>query len=145
MSGGVKIFLFILLLPLMASIGHDVYINYFSDSDKIKEIKRLQIDPNEFLVSDVGWIWQEYHPSSMETARTMVEAEVWKVQVDPILQLPTMVVSFFPFFFGCVFLLLALVLGVWPFSRYGFTKKEKAEDFAVYKHAKSRAIKYTKK
>ena len=145
MSGGVKIFLTLLLLPLLASIGHDIYINYFSDSDKIKEIKRLQIDPDEFLVSDLGWIWQTYNPSSMEAAREQIQPEVWKAQVDPVLQLPTMVVAFFPCFFGCVFLLFALVLGVWPFSRYGFSRKDKADDFAVYKHAKSHSIKYKKR
>ena len=145
MSGGVKIFIFILLLPFFAGVGHDVYINYFSDDQKIKEIKRLQIDPEEFLVSDMGWIWTNYSPSTMQAARDMVEVEVWKESVDPILQLPTMIVGIFPLFFGCIFLLLSFVLGVWPFSRYGYARKEKAEDFAVYKHAKTKAIKYSKK
>lgn len=145
MTGGVKTLLTILLLPLLASIGHDVYINYFSDSDKIKEIKRLQIDPDEFLVSDLGWIWQEYSPNTMKTARENIQTEVWKESVDPILQLPTMVVAFLPCFFGCVFLIFALVLGVWPFSRYGFTRKGKEEDFEVYKHAKANSLKYKKR
>lgn len=145
MSGNVKAFLFIMLLPFLAAMSHDVYFNYFSDDQKVKQIKRLQIDPEEFMVSDLGWIWDTYYPTSMKTARTMVEPDVWKAQVDPILQLPSMIVGLIPFFLGCIFLLLAFVLGVWPFSRYGRARRENEDDYAVYRHAKTRAVKFSKK
>lgn len=145
MPNNVKIIIFILLLPFFAGLGHDVYINYFSGSDKIKQIKQLQIDPGKFIASDIGWVWNEYAPENMKAARTMVEPEIWKEQVDPILKLPTMVAGIIPAFVGFVFLLIAFVLGVWPFSQYGRARREKEEDFAVYGHAKSNAVKYNKK
>ena len=145
MSSGLRNFIILMLLPFMAAAGHDIYLNYFSDSDKIKHLKSLQVDPDKFLVSDLGWIWHTYHPKSMEMARTMVEPAVWTAQVDPILQMPSMLVGIVPFGIGCVFLVLAFVLGVWPFAKYGQLRRQKDEDFAVYKHAKSKAIQYKKK
>ena len=145
MSGGVKTFLVILLIPFLAGAGHDVYLNYFSNDEKIKQAKRLQINPEDFLASDLGWVWGNYHPASMEMARGAVEPEIWQSNVDPILQLPAMVVGLIPFALGVIYSLLAFVLGIWPFSRYGKLRKQKDDDFAVYKHAKSNAIKYTKK
>ena len=145
MSGSVKLFLFITLLPLFAAIGHDVHLNYFADAEKIKQVKNLRVNPEDFLASDMGWVWQEYHKPSMDIARSSVEPEIWKEKVDPLLQLPTMVVGFIPFFIGCVFLLLTFVLGVWPFSRYGKIRKSSDSDYAVYKHAKANTTKYSKK
>ena len=145
MPTGAKVLLFFLFIPFLAGIGHDVYLNYFSDDEKIKTVKRLQIDPEAFLPSDLGWIWEEYHISSMDLARTMVEPEIWKEQVDPILQLPTMVVGAVPLALGIVFLLISFILGVWPFSRYGKLRKQKDDDFAVYKSAKESSYKYNKK
>ncbi len=143
MSGGIKAFLIILLLPFLAGVGHDVYLNYFSDDEKIKQAKRLQINPEDFLASDLGWVWENYHPASMEMARDMVDPEKWQSDVDPILQLPAMVVGIVPFMLGLIYSFLAFILGIWPFSRYGQMRKTKDDDFAVYKHAKSNAIKFT--
>ncbi len=145
MSGAAKTLLFILFLPFLAALSHDVYLNYFSDDQKMKQVKRLQINPDDFMFSDTGWMWNNYHPATMETARTMVEPEVWKEKVDPLLQLPSMAVALIPFFIGCAFLLLSFVLGVWPFSRQGTIRKTSEDDFAVYKHAKTKAVKFSKK
>lgn len=145
MTSGIRNFIFILILPFLAAVGHDVYFNYFADSEKARQIKNLQVNPEEFLVSDLGWIWQNYSPNTMQTARNMVEPDIWATQVDPILQLPSMVVGIIPFFLGCVFLLFAFILGVWPFSKFGQARREKEADFAVYKHAKSKPIKFSKK
>lgn len=145
MSSSIKLFLFFMLLPFLVAVGHDVHMNYLADDEKIREVKNLRIDPNDFLASDLGWIWQKYHKPSMEIARTSVEPEVWKAKVDPILQLPTMVVGIIPFFTASVFLLLAYVIGVWPFSRYARTPRTGGSEYAVYKHAKSKTVKYSKK
>jgi hypothetical protein len=134
-----------MLLPFFAAVGHDIYFNYFSDEEKIKQVQKLRINPEEYLVSDMGWVWQKYHPASMQMARDAIEPEIWMQEVDPILQLPTMVVGLVPFFLACIFLLLTFVLGVWPYTRYGKIRKSKEEDFAVYKHAKTNTMKYTKK
>lgn len=145
MPTAAKTILIILLLPFLAGLGHDVYINYFSDNEKIKEIKRLQVDPEAFLPSDLGWVWGEYHPASMNMMRDMIEPEVWKEKLDPLLQKPTILVAIVPFAVGVVFLLLTFILGVWPFSRFGQMRKEKDVDYAVYKNAKENAKKYSRK
>lgn len=145
MSSGGKKLLFLLFLPFLLAVSHDVYFNYFSSDQKIRQVKQLRIDPEEFMASDLGWIWHNYHPASLETARTMVEPTIWKAQVDPILQLPSMVVGIIPFIIGCVFLILAFILGVWPFSKYGAARKESKEDFVVYQNAKAKSVNFTKK
>lgn len=145
MPSGAKILLFILLMPFLAALGHDVYQSYLSDDDKIKQVKRLKVDLDEFKPSDVGWIWQKYHKESMEMAYNSVEPEMWEKKVNPILQMPSMGVGIVPFILGCVYLLLSFILGVWPFSRHGQLKSDGKDDFAVYKHAKSKTIKYSKK
>lgn len=145
MSDSAKIFILIMIIPFLSAVGHDVYLNYFSDSEKMRQIKSLQIDPDKFIPSDLGWVWHEYAPENMKTARTMVEPEIWKDQVDPILQTPSIIVSMVPAFAGSVFLIIAFVLGVWPFSHYGRRRREKEDDFAVYSHARSNTVKYKKK
>lgn len=146
MSGGGKIFLFILLLPFLAVLGHDVYYSYFSNDDKIRQVERLNIDPNAFEMSDLGWIWNNYSPDTMEIARDGVEPDIWKEKVDPILQYPAMIVVIIPFAMGLIFCLFARILGVWPFAdkMSSFSRKGKESD-AVYKHAKSKALKYSRK
>ncbi len=145
MPTGVKSFLFLLLIPFLMGVGHDVYLNYFSDDIKIKQAKRLQIDPNDFLVSDAGWTWNNYHPQSMNIARDMVEPETWKEKVDPVLKLPTMIISIAPLVVGAIFFLITFALGIWPFNRQGRSLLSGKSDFVVYKHAKEKAVKYKKK
>ncbi len=146
MSGGGKIFLFILLLPFLAVLGHDVYYNYFSDDDKIKKVERLQIDTEAFEISDLGWIWNNYSPNTMEMSRDNIDPAIWKEKIDPTLQYPAIMIAIIPFGIGLIFCLIARVLGVWPFAdkMSSFSRKGKDGD-AVYNHAKSKAIKYSRK
>lgn len=145
MSAGAKTFIFILLLPFFAALGHDVYHSYFSSDEKIKQIERLNIEPDNFQMSDVGWLWQEYAPNSMQSARDMIEPEAWSAQLDPFLQMTSMVAALIPFGVGLIYLALAFILGVWPFSRFGATRREKSNDYAVYEHAKEKSFKFKKK
>jgi len=145
MPGAAKMLLFVLLLPFFAALGHDVYINYFSDDDKIKEFKKLQIDPEDFKISDLGWVWQHYSPDTLETAKDTVGADEWKEKYDPILQKPTMVVGLVPAAIGAGYLLIAFVLGIWPFIRFAKQRQEDSANYGVYKKAKTNAMKFTKK
>lgn len=145
MSQSLKHLLLILLIPFFCAVGHDVYVNYFSSDEKIAEIKSLRVNPQDFLVSDLGWVWNEYAAGSMQIARDSITAEKWRTQIDPILRLPTMVVASFPFFLGGIYSLLAFVLGVWPFARHGKIPSHRPEDHGVYKHAKTNTMKFKKK
>ncbi len=147
MPDGAKTLLVILLIPFLLGVGHDIYFNYFSTDEKIREIKALRVDPNKFLVSDMGWVWNEYSPSTMQTIRDSVAPETFKTKLDPILQLPTMVVGLIPWAIAAIYLAFAWLIGFWPCSTSGlsFSRKRKKDDFAVYKHAKTKAVKYNKK
>ena len=94
MPDGAKTLLIILFIPFLFALGHDLYLNYFSDDEKVRELKALRIDPQEFLVSDTGWIWNEYSPNTMQTLRDTIEPATWTTKLDPVLQLPTMAVSY---------------------------------------------------
>lgn len=145
MPSGAKTLLTLLLIPFLLGLGHDIYISYLSDDQKIAQVKRLQISPDDFMVSDLGWVWNEYHPSSMEMFRDTTEPETWANKVDPILQLATMQAGIIPFAIGVAFLMIAFIIGIWPFSRFGRKRGGNEDDYAVYKHAKSNGIKYSKK
>lgn len=147
MPDGAKTLLVILLIPFLAGLGHDIYFNYFSDDERIREIKALRIDPEKFLVSDLGWVWNEYSPNTMEATRNMMEPETWVSKLDPVLQLPTMVVGLIPWAIAAIYLSLAWLLGIWPCAgrSISFGRRRKKDDFAVYKHAKTKSVKYKKK
>ena len=148
MPDGAKTLLVLLLIPFLLALGHDIYFNYFSDDEKIREVKAMRIDPEEFLISDAGWVWNEYAPSSMESARMSFEPETWRSKIDPILQLPTMVVGLIPWAFAATYLLIAYILGIWPCQGRMLNilpKRKRKDDFAVYKHAKTKATKYKRK
>ena len=138
-----RIFLFVLLLPFFAALGHDVYVNHLSDDKKIRELKRFQVDVEEFQVSDLGWVWKEYAPDSFDTFRASIDPDKWNEDIDPVLQMPTMVVSILPFIFGAIGCLL--VFGYQNRSTVFASKRTKKDDMTVYKHAKDNAMKFKRK
>ena len=149
MPDGAKTLLVILLIPFLVALGHDLYINYFSDDEKIREVKALRINPEKFLVSDMGWVWNEYSANSMETVRDSVEPKTWAAKIDPVLQLPTMIVGLIPWAITLVYLSFSALFGFWPCTSsvisFGGMRRRKNDDFAVYKHAKAKSVKYKKK
>lgn len=145
MPNAAKNLLLILLIPFLLAAGHDIYLNYFSDDEKIREVKNLQINPKEFMLSDMGWIWQEYSPGSMEILRDMVSKESWTENFDPVLKQPTMLVTIVPFLCGVIALLFAFILGIWPFSRFGQKRREDKAGYGIYKKAKGTKTQYNKK
>ncbi len=145
MTAEIKTFLFIMLIPFFAALGHDLYVNYFNTEAKIEHVKKLNIDPKKFMVSDLGWIIDEYVPKTMQKARTKIDVPVWRQKIDPALQLPSMVIGAIPFLVSSAYLILAFIIGIWPFSRFGKSKKMKQDDFAVYKHAQEKSIRFKRR
>jgi hypothetical protein len=140
-----RILLFLLLLPFLAAVGHDVYINFFSDDEKIRQVKRLDIDPEDFLISDLGWVMQEHAPGTYMTMRDMVGDESWREFVDPVLAMPTMVVAAIPFLVAAVLAVLIYLVTNRAIFQVGGWKRSKNADFSVYKHAKSNSMKFKRK
>ena len=130
MSGGSKLFLFILFLPFLLALGHDLHLAYFSNDEKIQQLENLNIDTSQFRISDLGWVWTNRSADSYEWARQNVSTDTWQNILDPILQLPTMVVALIPFVFGILILMIMFVLGVGPYK--GMSNKGNSE-YSVYK------------
>lgn len=145
MSNNAKTLLFILFIPFLAAVGHDVYLNYFSTPEKMKEVERLQINVDEYVISDTGWIWHEYSKETMNAARGSVTAEVWDSYINPILELPTMMIFGIPLGLYIIFLIVTFALGVGPFAHRGKMRKQKPDDFAVYRKAEEKKVKFNRK
>lgn len=140
-----KNLLLILLVPFLLGLGHDLYINYLSDDEKIRELKALRVDPDKFMMSDLGWVWQEYSPASLEVVRDTFGVATWEAEVDPVLKQPTLLVTIIPFVCGVIALLIAFILGIWPFSRLARTRKQDKAGYGVYKKAKTNKKEYYNK
>ena len=144
MPDGAKTLLVILLIPFLLGVGHDIYLNYFSDDEKIREVKALRINPAKFLVSDMGWVWNEYAPNMMQSVRDMVEPSTWKSTFDPVLQLPTMIVGLIPWAITFAYLIFARLAGFWPCAGVGasFGRGSKGSEYAVYEKDKAKKMKF---
>ena len=64
--------LFLMLLPLLASLGYDAYHHY--------------LYPEDSFFSDLGWIWKYYHEDSHNYMYQYLGRDTWAVYVVPILQ-----------------------------------------------------------
>lgn len=157
MSDGLKLFVVILMLPFLAAVGHDVYLNYFSnvppgsdfsefDVEDIKvDIKNLDIKSGSFKTSELGWVWQHYSPNSLRSVNLLIDETVWDTLIDPLLKMKTIIVGLLPALFGLF--ILALFYG----SRLPMWVKTKSAqkrahiDYAVYNHAKGKKFQYKRK
>ena len=148
MPDSAKTVLVILLIPFLLGLGHDIYFNYFSNDEKVQEIKALRFNPDKFLVSDAGWVFNEYAPNFMQSLRDSTAPQTWRKHIDPILQLPTMIVGLIPWAMTAAYLLIAYILGIWPCKGRLINllpQRKRTDDFAVYKHAKTKATKFKRK
>jgi hypothetical protein len=123
MSGGLKFFCFLLLIPFLAAIGHDLYVAYYSDPEKVAKLEMLDIDPQAYQVSDAGYLLLHYAPGFYEDARTTIGEASWMKYVDPVLKQYTFVVALIPAVLFYFYLLVAFVIGLPPFSGSRFVKK----------------------
>ncbi len=143
MAGGAKLFLFILFLPFLAALGHDIHLAYFSDDEKIQQLENLNIDTSSFRISDLGWVWTNRSPDSYEWARQNFSIDTWQNILDPILQLPTMIVALIPFVVGTLILMLMFVMGIGPYK--GMSGGSAKGEYSVFKGEKANKLKYSKK
>lgn len=119
MNDSAKLWVFILLLPLLAAIGYDLYTNFYKNEENRAKIEALQIEPEAFMASDFGYLFVTHTPSFYDNAKRMVGEETWKRWVDPVLQQYTTVVAAVPFAVFMVWLLIAKIFDIWPFGTSG--------------------------
>jgi hypothetical protein len=145
MSGGLKLLCFLLLLPAIAAIGHDLYAAYYSDPQKIAKLERLDIDPQTYQASDAGYLLLQYAPNFYEQSRTMIGEAAWVRYADPILKQYTFVVALIPAALFYLYLLIAFVLGLPPFSGNKFIKKSATDQNAYERRNAETTFKYKRK
>lgn len=143
MSDGVKTLCIVLLIPFLLAAGHDIYTNYFSDQEKIEKVEKLDIEPEKFQFSDVGYLWVTYAPNSHDAARESIDEASWKSFIEPVLRTPTMIVAAAPAAVVYGLLLILWVFGLPPFQR--IKKAKGPADFDVYNRHGNKQMKYKRK
>ena len=160
MPNGVKIFCFLILLPALAALGHDVYFSY-SDA-KIKKVddlgdvqKSLEKAEAHFTFSELGWLWQEYSLPTHNAVKKYFDEQTWNKKVAPALETPAVLALAVPAGISYIVLALLWVLGVWPFAgtskvfKTSGQKKKKIDknDFSFHQDIKhhKKGMKYKRK
>jgi len=131
--------LFLISLPWIAALGHDAYL-YF-ESQYNGEVGQ------DFMLSDVGFLWSKYAPDSMALMKQSFEPEQWRMLSKYILQQYAVVVAgIFSVFFYFVMLCLKL-LHIWPFNDGGnvSTSRKNRKVDVILGDAKESGYKYKRK
>jgi hypothetical protein len=114
---GVLYWFFILLLPVFAVLGHDIYHAYNS---------KQGIDLSQpFPFSEVGWLWVNYQYDSYSWAHSNIDNNVWKDLVAPFLKQKAVLAALVPAFLAFVLLLVMKFLGVGPYHGQGVIRWKK--------------------
>lgn len=146
MPSNVKLVLFILLIPFLMALAHDVHLNYMSTPEKMREFKSMRINPDEFQATALGWVWTQYSPGTYGMVRDTTAEEMWRGYIVPILKIDTIIVSIVPFALGVIITLLLWLFGVGPFKHLNRFKSFKAKkEYSVYANEKAKKTKYGRK
>lgn len=118
MSDTIKLWCFILLIPFLAAIGHDIYANYYKNEENRAKIEAMEIDPSTYQGSDLGYLLVTYTPELYENSKVALGQENWTAWVDPVLQLYTWIVALIPLAVFLTWLLIARIFDIWPYADY---------------------------
>ena len=123
---GVRLFMFIVLIPALLALGHDVYLfainegtdNVIADAQQAYEDKGA----TTFFAS-LGFIWTNYEPESFKATAQSLDQETWKMIAN--------VLNFKAFFVGVGFaLFFYLLLGVMKLMNIGPFQDESGSKFS---------------
>ena len=70
--------------PFFVALGHDLWLMYE---------KTGGFDWNQFVFSDLGWLWVTYHEKSYNRAHKTWDDDFWTSYVDPVLYMDAVVVG----------------------------------------------------
>lgn len=133
---------FLLALPALAALGHDIYMAYLNTSLPLED---------RFYLSDLGWLWKEYGLESYTWALDNTDEVLWNNVIDPLLQGSAFYVLGAPFaaFLGIV--LLQKIFGLGPFEGRGLgvmlqsAGRRKKDGFAFGQGGNKGRAKYKRK
>ena len=128
---GVRLFMFVVLLPALAALGHDIYLFYTHEgvNNVVADATQAIADKGAFtLFASLGYIWTQYDPENYKLIAQSLDEETWSA-LNTLLSYKAFFVGlafagFFYVLLGCLKL-----LSVWPF------RKENLESFAATNRA----------
>lgn len=76
---GVRLFIFIICLPLLAAIGHDIYLFVTQTGlENTGDVLAGGDKPWHSYFATAGWIWTSYSPDTFRTVAQSLEPDEWK-------------------------------------------------------------------
>ena len=134
---------FVLALPALAVLGHDIYLAYNNTELEITE---------RFWLSDVGWLWVKYSPDTYNWAVENTDAVIWNGIIDPLLQQSALWVAGAPFALFLAVMLLLKIFGMGPYEGQGMLRltalarvKKTKGDYTFSGGASKKKMKYKRK
>ncbi len=127
-ESNIGLFLFIVAIPILIALGHDLYLFYINME-------------RGFMLSTPGFIWTQYHP---ESYKWIVEqtAPRWWPYINFVLGLKAVVVA--AFFSSFILILTGIIKIISPSQGGSTSSSEKRIDKILGNKTKSR-IKYNRK
>ncbi|MEM6781660.1 MAG: hypothetical protein AAF569_07330 [Pseudomonadota bacterium] len=146
MNGKLLLFTFILLIPALSVLGHDLYMAYGADEEKIEKLKDLEFDHGVFHLSDIGRLWIAYAPDSLNDVRRSVSLSTWQNFVAPLMEQTALLVALVPVILMYFLVAIFWLLRIGPYAGVKNMKTKAGNDFSVYdKHEKKGKVKYGRK
>ena len=99
---GVQIFILIILLPLLAALGHDAWLYYEGGMEVFK-------------LTSAGFLWTNYSPETFTWAADNLNQEIWDM-LNRILPYKAVYIAGVLPAVLCPVLLILYVFRLWPFD-----------------------------
>ena len=138
---------FLVTLPLLGAVGHDIW-HAMNDKDGLDFTK-------PFPFSALGWIWKTYDPDSLKWARDNVDSDFWKSYIAPVLEQKSVIVAGIPALCVYALTLFLKLFGIPPFEgegvfshriRFGKSKMGGgSKDYSFRDDKKTKKTKYSRK
>ena len=131
-------FLFLISIPLLVALGHDAY--FYLDNQYRGD------GTQDFMLSDVGFLWDRYAPEGLKVTRESFDPAEWDLFYKYVLtQYAVVIAGFFAFFFYILTFLLKM-LRVWPFNTGSVNVRRKNRKVdVILGDAKESGYKYKRK
>ena len=122
------VIIFILAMPALAVLGHDIYLAY--NQTDIQSAER-------FFFSDLGWLWTEYSPETYNWVINNADAIVWNGFIDPLLDETAFFICIAPLSAFLFILIFMKIFGIGAYEGQGLFRssgsKMKKGDFSFDK------------
>lgn len=145
MRGKLFLLTFIFLLPAFAALGHDLYIAYGANEEKLEQLQALDINPGQFHLSDIGHLWVVYAPDSLNDVRSNVSLSTWENFIAPLLEQTAVIVALVPVILLHFINAIMWMLGLGAYAGSRVVKSSAGKEFSVYDKHKEKKAKYGRK